>query len=253
MQGRGQATTELEYVVTDGSVQPFDMGGSTVRWGVTDAGTPYAVAADIAKVFGYAQTKNALGAVSDDEKGFAETETPSGRQRMSIIYEDGIWELIFRSTLPAAAAIKDRVKAILREIRETGRYEAPTEKPMSELEMARRYVAALERNAELEPKAEMADAYLSAGNAIGMMEVAKLLGIGRNTLYAFLRGQKVLMSGGKNHNLPYQEHAHHFKVVGQTYERRDEVVATSTTYVTPEGVEFIRRRWNESNVRAIGQ
>jgi hypothetical protein len=37
-----------------------------------------------------------------------------------VIYEDGLWGLIFRSTKPEAKAIKKRVKAILREIRATG-------------------------------------------------------------------------------------------------------------------------------------
>jgi hypothetical protein len=43
---------------------------------------------------------------------------------MLVVFEDGMWELIFRSTLPGAKGIKQQVKAILRQIRETGRYEA---------------------------------------------------------------------------------------------------------------------------------
>lgn len=106
-------------------VEVFNVSGTDIRFGSTDDGTPYSVAADFAKAMGYRQTKNALDLLDDDEKGFAQTETLGGLQRLAVIYEDGMWELIFRSTLPGAKAIKKQVKAILKQIRETGRYEAP--------------------------------------------------------------------------------------------------------------------------------
>jgi prophage antirepressor-like protein len=102
----------------------FDVQGSDIRFGSTEDGRPYAVAADYAKTMGYTRTSDALKILDEDEKGAAICRTPGGPQEMKVIYEDGIWELIFRSTLPGATAIKARVKAILKQIRETGRYEA---------------------------------------------------------------------------------------------------------------------------------
>jgi prophage antirepressor-like protein len=102
----------------------FDVQGADIRFGTSEDGTPYSIASDFAKSMGYRQTKNALDLLDEDEKGFALTETPGGVQNLAVIYEDGMWELIFRSTLPGAKAIKARVKAILKQIRETGRYEA---------------------------------------------------------------------------------------------------------------------------------
>ncbi|TCC12155.1 hypothetical protein [Kribbella soli] len=60
--------------------------------------------------------------------------------------------------------------------------EAATSKPMDELEMARKYVAVLERQQELtkeleaaKPKAGKWDAYCNADGLIGMTEVADIL------------------------------------------------------------------------------
>ncbi|MEU1443036.1 BRO-N domain-containing protein [Streptomyces mirabilis] len=102
----------------------FDIEGSGIRFSATDDGIPYAIAADYAKVLGYTRTSDALKLLDEDEKGTAICRTPGGPQEMKVIYEDGLWELIFRSSLPGAKAIKARVKAILKQIRETGSYEA---------------------------------------------------------------------------------------------------------------------------------
>lgn len=113
----------------------FDVSGADIRFGSTEDGTPYAVASDYAKAMGYRDAEKATRLLDEDEKGTQTVGTPGGRQQMNVIYEDGMWELIFRSTLPGAKAIKSRVKAILREIRETGRYEAPAlADPLAELE-----------------------------------------------------------------------------------------------------------------------
>lgn len=120
-------------------LQIFDVDGHNIRFGISEDGRPYSVAADYAKAMSYAQTKNALDILDEDEKGFAQIETPGGPQRMAVIYEDGMWELIFRSTLPGAKVIKKRVKAILREIRETGSYSA-----VPQFEIPQTYADALE-------------------------------------------------------------------------------------------------------------
>lgn len=106
------------------SLHRFDVGGTNIRFGVAEDGRPYAVASDFAKTMGYRDAEKATRLLDEDEKGTQIVGTPGGPQQMKVIYEDGIWELIFRSSLPGAKAIKKQVKTILREIRETGRYEA---------------------------------------------------------------------------------------------------------------------------------
>lgn len=106
----------------------FDVQGANWRFGSDDAGRNWVVAGDIAKSMDYRDAANALRAVDDDEKGTQIVSTPGGPQEMKVIFEEGIWELIFLSRKPEAKAIKARVKAILKQIRETGRFEAePTQ------------------------------------------------------------------------------------------------------------------------------
>lgn len=97
----------------------YDVLGQSWRWGKDERGV-YAVATDVARSFDYREARDATRLLDDDEKGRQIVRTPGGDQQLSIIYEDGIWELIFRSSKPEAKAIKKRVKQILRELRTDG-------------------------------------------------------------------------------------------------------------------------------------
>jgi prophage antirepressor-like protein len=114
--------------------QIFDVGQDAWQVGITDDGRPYAVAADVAPTFDYAKTQNALDVIDDDEKGKLKLKMPVRSDRNDagqspveyrnrqvwVIYEDGLWELIFRSTKPEAKQIKKRVKEVLRKLRADG-------------------------------------------------------------------------------------------------------------------------------------
>ena len=107
-------------------VMLYDVLGNDWRWGQDDHGV-YAVAADVAKTFEYRDSSDALRLLDHDEVGTQNVRVnlSDGRSQvraLSVIYEDGIWELVFRSTKPEAKAIKKRVKQILREIRQDGIY-----------------------------------------------------------------------------------------------------------------------------------
>ena len=94
----------------DESGSIFDVLGHNLRFGVTDDDRIYVVASDIAKAMGYRDAANATRTLDEDEKGTRLVSTPGGDQHVYVIYEDGIWELIFRSSLPGAKLIKKRVK-----------------------------------------------------------------------------------------------------------------------------------------------
>lgn len=102
-------------------VMLYDVLGNDWRWGQDEHGV-YAVASDVAKSFDYRDARDATRQLDEDEKGTQIVRTPGGPQQMKVIYEDGIWELIFLSRKPEAKAIKKRVKQILREIRQDGIY-----------------------------------------------------------------------------------------------------------------------------------
>ncbi|MEU7861176.1 Bro-N domain-containing protein [Nonomuraea sp. NPDC049141] len=120
----------MSNLLPESGLQLFDVAGNNIRFGTAEDGRIYAVAADFAvKGLGYLQSSDATRLLDEDEKGQQIVLTPGGSQQMNVIYEDGIWELIFRSTLPGAKVVKKRVKEILREIRETGRYVAVNAQP----------------------------------------------------------------------------------------------------------------------------
>lgn len=215
------------------------------HFGLTDEGVPYVFASHFAKALGYRDAEKATRLLDDSETGtqIVGIRSANGivqRRELSVIYEDGIWELIFRSTLPSAKALKSKVKAILRELRETG--SVSTGRPMTELDMARKYVATLERNAELEPKAEAYDSFMTADGDYPVGTAAQMLGMGQNTLFARLRDEQIFIAGGARHNTPYQQYLKHFRVVTRSYADNDgKEKASFTTFVRPTGVDFIRK------------
>lgn len=141
-------------------MQTFTVGDRPWRFGTTDTGRPYVVASDVAKSFDYRDAANALRVLDADEKGTQIVSTPGGSQKMTVIYEDGIWELIFLSRKPEAKAIKKRVKEVLRTIRETGQFQA---EPMDELALAERNVELIKEKRALAHRAAAAELKAAEG------------------------------------------------------------------------------------------
>jgi prophage antirepressor-like protein len=110
-------------------IQLFEVEGSRWRFGQDDDDRPWVVAADVAASFGYRTAAEATRLLDEDENRTQIVRTLGGDQRMSVLYEDGLWELIFLSRRPEAKAIKKRVKEILQEIRRTGSYEVASMTP----------------------------------------------------------------------------------------------------------------------------
>lgn len=218
------------------------------QFGLTEDGTPYVVASKLAKALGYRQTKNALEMLDAEEKGFAETETPGGKQRVAIILEAGIWRLIFRSNLPSARSLTKHVTGILRELRENGVVDTRSPESMTEIERARqhletqqKYVALLEQAERDKPKVEAYDSFMTSEGDYSINAVAKMLGTGQNRLFAKLREENILITGGSRHNTPYQQYMRHFRVVATEVKSGETTRVRHVTYVKPSGVDFIRK------------
>lgn len=97
--------------------------------------------------------------------------------------------------------------------------------------------------AELEPKAEAYDEFLESGDALSMKVAGEYLGWGRNQLLARLREEKILRSGGANHNLPYAQYDRKFHVVPFTTPIGDgKVLHASQVLVWPGSLDWIRDR-----------
>ncbi|WP_017732732.1 antA/AntB antirepressor family protein [Nafulsella turpanensis] len=93
------------------------------------------------------------------------------------------------------------------------------------------------------PKVQTFDRVMSAEGELDMGVVAKQLGIGKNKFFFMLRDLNVLISGGPQHNTPYQRYAHHFKVITTTKTGYNEVI--TKTLMKPSGLEWLTRMINK--------
>lgn len=93
------------------------------------------------------------------------------------------------------------------------------------------------------PKVEAHDKFISGDNYQKVGQVAKVLGVGRNKLFSFLREKKVLMKD----NTPYQQYIdrEYFVVKETSIEMGGQVINKPQTYVTAKGVDYISRLLGE--------
>lgn len=130
--------------------------------------------------------------------------------------------------------------------------EAAAGKPMTEIEMARKYVAVLEREQELskelevaKPKASKWDTYLNSEGLIGMTELADLLQTDVRRLTAWLveinlfRKQTSESGGGRNLPRKAFQDSGHFEV---KIEHKNGW-SFPTAYATARGVDLVVDSW----------
>ncbi len=203
---------------------PFDYEGTRVRAIVGNDGEPWFVAADIAKILGYASAKDFTRGIDEEDKGGRIVPTPSGDQEMTIISEGGLYTALVRSRADRVQPFRRWVTHdVLPSIRKRGMYatadtvEAMLNDPdtmirlLTEIkeERAARQVAE-DKARELEPKARFADAVSSSRTSILVGDLAKILkgnGVetGAQRLFARLREDGYLIKRrGSDWNMPTQ-------------------------------------------------
>lgn len=99
-----------------------------------------------------------------------------------------------------------------------------------------------EENQKLLPKAESFDKFISGENLQDMSTTAKVLGWGRNKLFARLRNDKIFRAD----NTPYQTYIDrgYFKVKETPVIVSGEVLNKPQTYVTAKGVDWLSKILN---------
>ena len=98
---------------------------------------PLFLAKDIAEWIEHSNPAAMLNTVDDDEKGIRIVYTPGGDQKVNVLTEDGLYEVLMQSRKPIAKQFKKGVKQILKEIRTTGGYIATQVNETPEMIMAR--------------------------------------------------------------------------------------------------------------------
>ena len=98
---------------------------------------PLFLAKDIAEWIEHSNPAAMLNTVDEDEKGIRIVYTPGGDQKVNVLTEDGLYEVLMQSRKPIAKQFKKGVKQILKEIRMTGGYIATQVNETPEMIMAR--------------------------------------------------------------------------------------------------------------------
>ncbi|MHC3368799.1 phage antirepressor (plasmid) [Rhodococcus aetherivorans] len=244
---------------TTGTVTPFQYGDTALRTIVID-GEPWFVAADAARLLEYSATSAMTRRLDAEDKGVRDLHTLGGTQQMSIISEPGFYAAIIGSQSEKARDVKRWLTHdVMPEIRKTGSYTTPTAAPAltgaellahAVLEAQQMLARKDERIAELEPKADLADTYLtSQGGARLVREAAKTIGWKEKELRRWLIEERLIFAkhapcGNVQYDF-YAEFAHHFQTRETIVNHTWGTCSHYTLFILPRGVELIRKRMNE--------
>ena len=235
----------------------------TVRTLMKD-GQPWFVGKDVAVILGYNEPHKAIARHVDEDDGMKHPVIDSmGRtQNVTIVNESGFYSLVLASRMPNAKKFKRWVTSeVLPTIRRTGGYVGNEEMFVeSYLPFADDAVKNLFRlnlmtirqlNEKIrrdEPLVQFANQVADTENVIDIGKMAKIaneenIRIGRNTLFRWLKGRKILMSN----NIPYQQFVDrgYFVVKESVYEQHGMQKTYQQTYVTGKGQQYIIRLLKE--------
>jgi len=182
-------------------IQPFDFSGQQVRVVTDEAGEPWFVVADIARVLGYRDAANAARLVEEDERGYSDVSTPGGPQRAITVNESGVYALIFRSNHPQAVEFRKFVTGtVLPAIRKTGSYGIATNPAeISRADLARMVLAAEEELAVVsaaltaaQPAVEYHERFVANDDAVTVKVWGAQFGLTQQQAFDQLIDRKVI-------------------------------------------------------------
>ena len=219
---------------------------------------------DVATALGYSNTKDAIKRHCrwGVKHALPHPQSPNKTIEMFFIPEGDVYRLIAHSRLPAAERFEEWIfDEVLPTIRRTGGYVGNEDMFVeSYLPFADDAVKNLFRlnlmtirqlNEKIrrdEPLVQFANQVADTENVIDIGRMAKLaneenIRIGRNTLFRWLKGRKILMSN----NIPYQQFIDrgYFVVKESVYEQYGMQKTYQQTYVTGKGQQYIIRLLKE--------
>lgn len=245
---------------------PFNYKGTSVRT-IQVGADPFFVLPDICKVLGLTNPSKVANQIDPDALTTSEVIDSMGRnQRVNVVNEAGLYEVIFMSRKAEAKAFKRWVThEVLPSIRKRGGYLTPeaTEKALTDpdfiiqlatsLKEERAKRAALEAENEAnKPKVLFADAVTTSHTSILVGDLAKLvqqngIPLGANRLFKWLRKHGYLISRkGTDWNMPTQkaQELGLFRVKETAVTHPDgHVTVNRTPKVTGKGQEYFISRF----------
>lgn len=273
--------TTVQPSTTDNQI--FNFEGQNVRT-VTINNEPWFVLADVCKVLEVGNPSQAKKRLSSEDVNTLTINEGIGNPNKTIINESGLYDVILDSRKPQAKQFRRWITSeVIPSIRKTGTYSI--EQVQDQFQLPTNYVEALEalvvaekdkieltekneqlvldnltldtenydlslENSKLKPLAEEYQHLMDSNGTFSMMDVAKILDVGRTTLFKFLREEKILMSQGSNKNVPYQRYKKYFRVTARRWEdSKGQNHVGKTTYVYPEGLNFIAKRVRKAGLK----
>lgn len=213
---------------------------------------PLFLASDVAGWIEYSssngklKTSQMMKMCDDEEKGIYNVVTPGGVQSKWFITEDGLYEVCMQSRKPIAKQMKREIKKYLKSIRLTGAA-IPEGR---EQEMVSYYFASLSQETQgvivnelIEKNKELQQFYDDLMSTEGLMSIntmAKELGIGEYTLFAYLRGKKIFFYDKDRVNVPYERFRKEGKFAVKETPCHDGRIR-SVTYATKKGLDYVRK------------
>ena len=184
--------------------------------------------------------------IDESEKAIFLKYTLGGNQKALFITEDAMYEILMRSRKKEAKPFRKEIKKYLKSIRLTG-----AAIPVgNEQKMVNYYFSSLSSDLQgkivnelMEKNKELQQFYDDLMNTEGLMQintVAKELGIGEYTLFAYLRGKKVFFYDKDKVNVPYERFRKEGKFVVKETPCHDGNIR-AVTYATKKGLEYIRK------------
>lgn len=260
--------------------QLFNFHGQEVRT-VTINDEPYFVGKDVAMNLKYHQPADTIrNHVQPEDKGVYKLSTPGGEQKMTVINESGLYDLVFDASRQSKSQeVRENARKfrhwvtneVLPSIRKHGAY-MTDEKAFNVIHNANGLADLLQQAAdqlmakdvqiaEMKPKALFADAVSTSNTSILIGQLAKMLkqnGIdtGQNRLFAWMRANGYLGKRGDNYNKPTQKSMELglMEVKERTVNNPDgSIRVTITTKITGKGQQyFINKIMKEANKKQVG-
>ena len=229
----------------------FNFEGHTVRAAVKD-GEPLFCIADICAALEVSNTGNVAASLREKDTVHTVDGIVSEKNvPLNMTNEKGVYRIIFKSRKPEAERFQDWVfDVVLPEIRKTGGFNLPQLPNFDDpVEAARAWADEREgrqlaearaldyakQNQELESEVETWHVIKQDEHERSAEDVAKLLGLGRNTFLRLLREHGVLSTKSKNRMMQYYINA------GWGSCKYNLEYFTFTTVFTPKGVHEIRK------------
>ncbi len=103
---------------------------------------------------------------------------------------------------------------------------------------------------ENKPKIELHDKLMSSDVAISFGQFAKMINIGRNQLFQLCRKDKILITGGRENNNPYQTFLNrgYFEVIETPINVYiDTVIVKQQTLITPKGQKWLSNKYQHND------